>query len=353
MNVLALNSSPRGDEESYTAIMLGCLVDGMREAGGNVEVVNLREKKIRNCIGCFTCWTKTPGQCVHKDDMTYELFPKWKASDLVVYASPLYYHTINAAMSAFRERTLPAILPFFEPDAVGKTIHPIRDKIPASVFLSVCGFPEDSEFNPMRKFFARAHMGVEEAGIICRAGASLLSSPFLQEKANDVLDATRQAGRELIEDMEIAPETMDRITQPLGDAESFGKMGNMYWKTCIAEGVNPKEFSERKMVPRPDTLEDFMFVLPYGLDISATGDERKALQFHFSGDVEDSCYFMIEDGKVNPARGIGETPDLTIRTPFGLWVDIMTGKTDGAQMFMEQKYQVEGDLDLMMRLFRR
>ena len=64
-------------------------VKGMREAGADVEVVHLRRKKVNNCIGCFTCWTKTPGICLHKDDMTNELFPKWAGSDLVIYASPL------------------------------------------------------------------------------------------------------------------------------------------------------------------------------------------------------------------------------------------------------------------------
>jgi len=57
----------------------------MRDAGAEVEIVNLRKKTIKSCIGCFTCWTKTPGKCIHKDDMTNELFPKWLKSDLVVY----------------------------------------------------------------------------------------------------------------------------------------------------------------------------------------------------------------------------------------------------------------------------
>ena len=70
MKVLALNSSPRGGGQSKTEMMLTPLVEGMRDAGAEVEVANLREKKIKNCIGCFTCWTKTPGECVHKDDIT-------------------------------------------------------------------------------------------------------------------------------------------------------------------------------------------------------------------------------------------------------------------------------------------
>lgn len=82
MKVLALNSSPRSDSQSKTELMMLQLVKGMTEAGASVEVINLREKRIRNCTGCFTCWTRTPGVCVLKDDMTSELFPKWLNSDI-------------------------------------------------------------------------------------------------------------------------------------------------------------------------------------------------------------------------------------------------------------------------------
>lgn len=355
MKVLALNSGARLDAESYTIMMLNPLVEGMREAGADVEVVNLREKKIRNCIGCFTCWTKTPGKCIHKDDMTNELFPKLMASDLAIYASPLYYHTLNAAMAAFMERTLPAALPFFEEGEDGKTHHPSRyEKHPASVLLSVCGFPEASEFDAMKEFFTRTRdKDARPVASICRAGASLLSVPQLKEKTKDVLDATRQAGRELVISMHVKPETMARITQPLGDAKTFGKMGNIYWKTCIAAGVTPKEFDERKMVPRPCCLEDFMFVFPYGLSAGAAGDKKVQLQINFSGDVNDSCYFTIEKGRVDARQGACEKPDLTIDTPFNVWMDILTRKADGAKMLMEQKYKVQGDLPLMMKLFQR
>jgi multimeric flavodoxin WrbA len=61
MKVLALNSSPRGGGQSKTEIMLNCLVEGMRAAGAEVEAIDLREKKVKNCVGCFSCWTKTPG----------------------------------------------------------------------------------------------------------------------------------------------------------------------------------------------------------------------------------------------------------------------------------------------------
>lgn len=44
MKVFALNSSARTESESKTELMLNQLVDGMLEAGSDVDVVNLREK---------------------------------------------------------------------------------------------------------------------------------------------------------------------------------------------------------------------------------------------------------------------------------------------------------------------
>ncbi len=354
MKVLAINSSPRSSKESYTVMMLNCLIEGMKEAKAEVEVINLREKKIHYCIGCFTCWTKTPGVCIHKDDMSREIYPRWRGSDLAVYATPLYFHTINAALSTFMERTLPAIQPFFEQDENGKTYHPLRHRIPASVFLSVCGFPDVSEFDAFKNFIARTrHKDLQPAAVICRAGASLLSSPFSKKKTEDILDATRQAGRELVTSLQVSPETMARITQPLSGTELFDRMGNIYWKTCIAESVTPKQFDERKMVPRPDNLDDFMLMFSFGLNAGAADNKIVFLQFKFSGELEASCYFTLANGKASPSAGVCENPTLTIETPFDVWMDVMTGKADGAKMLMEQKYKVTGDLSLMMKLFRK
>jgi len=77
------------------------------------------------------------------------------------------------------------------------------------------------------------------------------------------------------------------------------------------------------------------------------------LQFNFSGEVEDRCYFTIAKGTIEAKSGISENPDITIDTPFEVWMDIMTGKADGQQMFIEQKCKVNGDVLLMMQLFQK
>ena len=96
-----------------------------------------------------------------------------------------------------------------------------------------------------------------------------------------------------------------------------------------------------------------MFVFTYGLNAAAAGGRKVQLQINFSGDVNDSCYFIIENNRVEAQQGVCDKPDLTIDTPFNVWMDILTRKADGQQMFMEQKYQVDGDLTLMMKLFQK
>ena len=43
-------------------------------------------------------------------------------------------------------------------------------------------------------------------------------------------------------------------------------------------------------------------------------------------------------------------PSVTIHTGFDLWMDILTGKADGQAMFFQEKYTVEGDLELLLKM---
>lgn len=351
MKVLALNSSPRTGGESKTEIMLDALVKGMREAGADVEVVELRKKTVKHCVGCFTCWTKTPGQCIHQDDMSRELFAKWLEADLAVYATPLYHFTVNARMKTFIERTLPVLQPFLM-EGQGRTWHPLRHTPPKAVFLSVAGFPEMAVFDQLsawvRFIFGRKGGLVAE---IYRPGAESLSMPQVREKTRAILEATAQAGREIVHSAAVSPETMSKLTQDIvEDKEITFKMVNLMWKTCIAEGLTPKEFMERGLIPRPDSIETFMLILTTGFNPDAASDLNAVLQFHFSGNVEGSCHFHISQGQIQAVPGTAEKPDLTIESPFEVWMDIMTGKRDGQKAFMEGSYSVKGDFPLLLRM---
>ena len=349
MKVLALNSSPRGDGQSKTELLLTSLIEGMRLTRADVEVVDLRKKIIKNCIGCFSCWTKTPGKCILKDDMSDELFTKWAEVDLAVYATPLYHFTLNATMKAFIERTLPMLHPFFEIHD-DKTHHPLRIEPPRTVFLSVAGFPEDIVFQQLSSWVKHV-FGKNLIAEIYRPSAELLTVPFCSGKVKDILDATRQAGRELIEYNKISQACMTRITQPImGNKETGAVLTNLMWKTCIAAGMTPKEFEASGLIPRPDSIESFMIIMPMGFNPAKAGATKATLQFSFSGSVEGTCHFTIEDGTIKSFHGKASKTDLIIQAPFDVWMDIMTGKVDGQQMFLAQNYKATGDFSLLMKM---
>jgi putative sterol carrier protein len=285
--------------------------------------------------------------------MTNELLPELVVSDLVVYATPLYYRTMNAVMHVFRERMLPISLPFSE-RRDGNRVFSMRHRLPPTVWLSVCALPEQSEFNVLSDFLHRTrHPDLSIVAEIYRTSSEALRHPAFKKTLDDILEATKQAGHELVRSMKVSPVTLGRITQPLMDPESLGIIGNLTCKTCVAEKVTLKEFFAKGMTPRPDSIEAFMAYSVLGLNAEAVGDKRVVLQFRFSGEVEACCYFIFERGGIKVAAGTSSTYDIAIETPFELWMDIMTGKAEGREMFMQGKYRVEGDLSLMQELFQR
>lgn len=106
------------------------------------------------------------------------------------------------------------------------------------------------------------------------------------------------------------------------------------------------------MIPRPDSLESFMLMFAQGINTKAVGHNTKVLQFEFSGELQDTCHFVISNQAVEPVAGAADSPDIVVHMPFETWMDIMTGKTEGQEKFLDGECTVEGDLDMMMKLLQ-
>jgi hypothetical protein len=201
MKILALNSSPH-KSEGGTGLILGRFIEGARGAGAEVELVHLHGLNITPCLGCFDCWTLTPGCCIQHDAMD-ELLPKAAAADALVYATPLYVDGMNGTMKLFLDRCIPLIEPWFELRA-DHCRHPRRPGFKASrvVLVSAAGFAEADNFGPLIAHVKAAclNMGCDFAGALVRPyAASLEHIAKLGVPVKDVLDACVEAGRELVE----------------------------------------------------------------------------------------------------------------------------------------------------------
>ena len=82
MKITVLNGSPR---KTNTTAMVDAFAEGAKEAGHEVEVLQVGRMKIAGCMACEYCHTTGEGQCVQKDDWQ-KVQPAFEDCDMIVFA---------------------------------------------------------------------------------------------------------------------------------------------------------------------------------------------------------------------------------------------------------------------------
>lgn len=110
-NIVVFDGGFRNNKFSKTSFMVNKFTKGAEAAGATVEYFKLKDYEIKDCTGCYSCWTKSPGKCIYNDDMTV-LRKKYREADLVIFASPLYIFNVTGIMKRFMDRLLPVLQPY-------------------------------------------------------------------------------------------------------------------------------------------------------------------------------------------------------------------------------------------------
>ena len=98
--VLIVSGSPR--KNGNTAALIERFAAGAAEAGHQVEVVHLCEKKIGYCVNCDSCRINHT-DCVIDDDAR-EIVAKALECDVMVLATPVYFYNVTAQMKTLIDR---------------------------------------------------------------------------------------------------------------------------------------------------------------------------------------------------------------------------------------------------------
>ncbi|MCY1718851.1 flavodoxin family protein [Prolixibacteraceae bacterium Z1-6] len=85
----------------------------LTENGEEVRSFVIRDKNVKQCVGCFDCWVKTPGCCRFQDDVE-EILRAVIRADLLLFASPLILGMYSAVLKRFQDRMIPIIHPYLE-----------------------------------------------------------------------------------------------------------------------------------------------------------------------------------------------------------------------------------------------
>lgn len=95
MKILILNGSPRTN--GNTIAMAKAFAKGAAESGHQVDLISVCQKNIGGCLACEYCHTRGNGRCIQQDDMQ-QIYPLLDRAEMIVLASPVYYHSFTGQL---------------------------------------------------------------------------------------------------------------------------------------------------------------------------------------------------------------------------------------------------------------
>ncbi|MBQ6455546.1 MAG: flavodoxin family protein [Mogibacterium sp.] len=108
MKITILNGSPR--LQGNTSKMTAAFRESAEAAGHTVTEFNVCRMNIKGCLACEYCHGKGGGACIQKDDMQ-QIYSELQDTDMLVLASPIYYHGISGQLKCAIDRFYSALYP--------------------------------------------------------------------------------------------------------------------------------------------------------------------------------------------------------------------------------------------------
>ena len=130
-------------------------LNNSRFENDSIKIFNLGEMKVNQCVGCFSCWLKTPGECIFKDSMD-DVCAEIVKSDVMIFVSPVKTGFISGRIKTFMDRLIPLLLPYFR--IINDEFHHKEryEKYPLlGIILEKSRNTEDADIKIIKKFFER------------------------------------------------------------------------------------------------------------------------------------------------------------------------------------------------------
>lgn len=119
----------------------------------NNQYIDLSKLNIKNCMGCFGCWVKTPGKCVIRDDAV-NVYPLIAHSKNLIYVSRLFCGCYDEPMKRMLERAIPVQQAFIRLHH-NETHHVQRNVLEKRAVIIAYGDISEKERKIFEKLVAR------------------------------------------------------------------------------------------------------------------------------------------------------------------------------------------------------
>jgi multimeric flavodoxin WrbA/putative sterol carrier protein len=379
LKVIAINGSPHS-QGGNTSIMTQMIAPWLAKEDIELEEIFLADQMIEFCVGCGLCIEK--GTCWRRDDHARIVDQALQADGLIL-ASPVYFGHVTAQMKVFIDRSLAyghkprgTWKPGLAISAsAGKGETATADYLAG--LLGVCGT------------FAVGNLTAIAVGPGKFMGKDLVEARAA-DLATDLARAIKEKRRYPATDRDLASylfmgDLVKRQKEFMRDDyrhwqaadffDGFEKYMDQYFtkqpynedmrkqwiKDLIAQAAGHGADRVRPVMPkRPNPVgtapssevscQELLKAMPGGFNKMAAGDLKAVFQFKMNGTENFDAYLTIADGRCSYSEGMHASPDVTIKSPAQVWLAISRGEMDGKAAFMSGKYQVEGDLSLLMKL---
>ena len=351
MKLLALLGYPRTN--GHTADMTDLFLQGAATAGAHITRVHLPTTDIKPCLGCFACWTKTPGECVQHDAMS-PLIQQFLHADLVLIASPVYAFSVSASAKIFMERTLTILRPGAEvgPDGIERN----RWRYPGLGPKRMAGLLVAGKLTPgisqpaidTLRLYAQ-EMRMSCSGILVRPESCALRFPQAKPlKMRAIRTACERAGAAFVRENTIPDEYLQAFSGPLlADLEHFVRYSLVFWEHALA----CHDESAEAGMHAGDDVRILMYEMARNINPVATRRIEACIQFAFP-DRGWQYVLHIQQGTCTITEGTTDTPDLLIRCPADLWSAVIQRTITGSQLATHPDLYVDGDRNLFQSLPR-
>lgn len=133
------------------------IIEFYEKDGHEIIHFKLEDKEILFCMGCWSCWFKTPGRCIHKDD-TQIMLRNVINSDLVIHFTQNSLGFATSLTKKALDKFVPLVHPYIE-IVNGECHHEKRyEKYPQMGLIYVDDSRDIEDFNITRKIFERASL---------------------------------------------------------------------------------------------------------------------------------------------------------------------------------------------------
>ena len=224
MRILVLNGSPK--KKSDTFRLTDAFLRGLnKNADHEVHVINVIEKDIAPCRGCFGCWQKMDGHCVVDDDQN-AILDLYRTSDVIIWSFPLYCYGMPSHLKAVLDRTIPLIKMKMVQKEDGTVRHePLADfsKIHTLVICG-CGFPDwDGNFESLRM---QCRQCFRDPDMVFVPEAPMLNVPAAAPLADPLLARFEKAGEEYAQNLKLSAETVAQLETPMITKDAYIRIVN-------------------------------------------------------------------------------------------------------------------------------